>query len=267
MTAHATSTNAPTKTSRGPSLWAIVAAELARLRRPSFAIVAPLTVLASVALVQLISLFETDTDLAALEAPSGHLHGLVSGSELLGLVCMGLWAAAVGADYSTGWVRHLATAEPRPGRLLAGKVMAMVLVTGALIALAVSTAMALAWPLAGPAGIDTSRWSLTQLPAIWANLTLSGAVWGSIGLSIAASTRSTIAAVTAGVAYLLVFETLLVITIPDAATHLPGAILSVLATGGSADLGYWPAIGFGAATGFASLVVANLVVAKREISD
>ena len=44
--------------------------------------VAPIAIMASVALVQLITLYGDEAELTALETPGGHLHGIVSGSEL-----------------------------------------------------------------------------------------------------------------------------------------------------------------------------------------
>ncbi|MEA2026354.1 MAG: hypothetical protein U9O18_06655, partial [Chloroflexota bacterium] len=64
-----------------------------------------------------------------LESSAGIVAGLTMAADLIGIVILALWAAAVSSDYSTGWVRITVQAEPRRWRLVAGKLLTLTLFT------------------------------------------------------------------------------------------------------------------------------------------
>ena len=69
--------------------------------------------------------------LAELESPSGLMAGLAAASSMFGIVTLSIWAVVTATDYGSGLIRLLVAAEPRRWRLLAGKVVALVILTAA----------------------------------------------------------------------------------------------------------------------------------------
>lgn len=90
---------------------------------------------------------------------------------------------------------------------------------------------------------------------------------GVIGLVLAVLTRSAAVAVSAGVAYVLVVETLIGLVAEDTAQWLSGATLRSLAAGGDTLLDYPSALALGATYAAVGLAVAAVVLVKRDVSD
>ena len=124
---------------------AAVRSELTRLRQPRFLItwfglMALFTVLVNTIMITFVSgggnlppgapgvAFPT---LAEMESPSGLMAGLAAASNMFGIVTLSFWAVATATDYSSGLVRLLVSAQPHRWRLLAGKVVALAIVTAA----------------------------------------------------------------------------------------------------------------------------------------
>jgi len=205
-----------------------------------------------------------------LESAQGIVAALSMAGNLVGIVALSLWAAAVASDYSTGWVRLMVAAEPRRWRLLFGKLMALSGFTIVATIVATAIAVAMAYLLAGPAGVSTAAWSVgvfgTVLSA-WLNFTLAVLGWGIIGFTVAVISRSAIVAIAGGIGYMMVFEGLLGLLAESATTYLPGTVLNAVAAGGTAVMAYGTAVLL--ATGFvlAALVIAFAVFARRDITS
>ena len=205
-----------------------------------------------------------------LESAQGVVAALSMVGSLIGIVALSLWAAAVASDYSTGWVRLMVAAEPRRWRLLFGKLVALSGFTVVATIVATAIVVAMAYLLAGPAGVSTAAWSVgvfgTVLSA-WLNFTLSVLGWGVIGFTVAVVSRSAIVAIAGGIGYMMVFEGLLGLLAESATTYLPGTVLNAVAAGGTAVMAYGTAVVL--ATGFVlvALVIAFAVFARRDITS
>ena len=140
--------------------------------------------------------------LAELESPSGLMSGLAAASSMFGVVTLSIWAVVTASDYGSGLIRLLVAAEPRRWRLLAGKVVALVILTAAATTVAAIVNVLAVLPAAGAAGISTAAWG-TDLVAVvggaWVNLFLALCVWGVLGLVIATLARSAAVAIAIGV--------------------------------------------------------------------
>jgi hypothetical protein len=206
---------------------------------------------------------------AELEAPSGIVAGLSAASNMFGVVTLSLWAFFTAQDYASGLIRLIVAAEPRRLRLLAGKVVALLLVTAVAVTVAL-VANVLAAPAVGASGISTEAWG-TDLPAVigqaWGNLFLSQVVWGVLGLVIAVVTRSAMVAVSIGVGYVLVVESLIRMLDGIPTEQLLGTTLGAIAKGGTAAVSYGSALALGAAYVIVGLVLAGLVFARRDVTD
>lgn len=204
-----------------------------------------------------------------LESPSGLMAGLAAAANLFGIVTLSFWAFFTAQDYSSGLIRLVVAAEPRRWRLLAGKVVALTLVTAVAVTVA-ALANLLAAPAVGGSGIDTTSWG-TDLPTVvgeaWLHLFLSQLVWGVLGLVIAVATRSAMVAVSIGVGYMLVVESL-IRTLDGAPTEqLLGTTLGALAKGGTAAVSFSTALTLGVAYVIVGLLAAGVVLARRDVTD
>jgi hypothetical protein len=123
--------------------------------------------------------------LEQLVQPDGFLGGLTSGATMFGVVTLSYWAIAAAGDYSTGLLRLLVQAEPRRVRLLAGKVVALVLWTAVAATIATTLSVGSAPLVAGATGVSTDAWGSDVAGTVlsgWANTFLALLVWGVIGL-------------------------------------------------------------------------------------
>jgi hypothetical protein len=206
---------------------------------------------------------------AELEAPSGLMAGLSAASNMFGVVTLSVWAFFTAQDYSSGLVRLLVAGEPRRWRLIAGKAIAL----AGLTALAVSVAALaniVAAPAVGASGVSTAAWG-TDLPTVvgeaWVNLYLSQLVWGVLGLVIAVVSRSAMVAVSIGVGYVLVVESLVRMVDGAPVDQLLGTTLGAIAKGGTAAVPYSSALALGTAYVIVGLVLAGLVFTRRDVTD
>jgi ABC-2 type transport system permease protein len=261
--------------------------ELTRLRRRSFAIGwLGLTGLLTVMFTTFVFVAAADgtaipsaapggtfPSAAELLGPDGRVLGLSAASTILGVVALSFWAVAAAADYSTGLIRLLVQAQPRRGRLLAGKVLALVGWTAVAAALATAIVLLVSPVMAGGTELSTAGWEsgtaavARQVAAAWANTFLALVVWGLIGLVIAIVSRSSAIAISLGLGYVLVIEGLIRLVSPDAAHWLPGATLSALAGGGSSAVDYRTAVGLGLGYAVLGLVVAGVTFSRRDVTD
>ena len=206
---------------------------------------------------------------AELESPSGIVAGLGAASNMFGIVTLSAWAFFVAQDYSSGLIRLLVAAEPRRWRLLAGKVVALTALT-ALAVTAATVANLLAAPMVGASGISTTAWGTDLASALadgWLNLFLSQLVWGVLGLVIAILARSAMVAVAIGVGYVLVVESLLQMLDGAPTDQLLGTTLTTIAKGGTDAVPYATAVLLGAAYVIIGLVLAGVVLSRRDVTD
>jgi hypothetical protein len=95
--------------------------EAKRLNRWSFAGVGAGLLAFFAAMATVIRFLGDDSvpDLSGVSIDLASAQGLVAGmstaSSLIGVVVLACWAAATASDYSTGWIRVMVQAEPRPG--------------------------------------------------------------------------------------------------------------------------------------------------------
>ena len=207
--------------------------------------------------------------LAELESPSGLVAGLSAASSMFGIVTLSAWAFFTAQDHSSGLIRLLVAAEPRRWRLLAGKAVALSLATAVAVSVA-TLANLMAAPIVGASGISTEAWGTdigSVLAGGWLNLFLSQLVWGVLGLVIATLARSAMVAVSIGVGYVLVVESLIQMIDGAPTDQLLGAILTALAKGGTDAVSYPAALALGAAYVVIGLLAAGLVFSRRDVTD
>ena len=206
---------------------------------------------------------------ATLEAPDGMFAGLQTFAGMLGIVALVVWAMSATTDVSSGLIRLLVQAEPRRLRLLAGKIVALVLFTCAATLVTTVIVMPIVSGLAKSAGVSTAAWRphvAHTLISGYFQLTLCVLLWGVVGLCIGILTRSAGISIAIGIGYLLLFEGVLSMLVGSEQRWLPGAAFKAIASGGSADMAFTTALLLGAAYALAALAVAAITFRRRDIT-
>lgn len=283
---HVTTFTATTTVAHEVPAWrrilGVARSEGKRLRRPTFAGVGLLAV-AFFALISTFAAFMT-ADMAAelggslpmfgvvgdLAAADGIVAGVGMAADIVGIIMLALWAAAVASDYSSGWVRLTVAAEPRRWRLIAGKLVTLTGFTMLATTLATFVSTVVAPAAAVASGVETTAWGTDLLPIVWEawfNLSVVALVWGSIGFAVASVTRSAIAAIAGGIGYLLVVEGMLTQIAEDVTTYLPGSVLDAVMAGGNASIAYGPALALAALVVATCVGVATVVFSRRDVTS
>jgi len=208
--------------------------------------------------------------LARMESPSGLMAGLAAASNMFGIVTLSFWAVVTAGDYSSGLIRLLVAAEPRRWRLLAGKIVALVIVTAAATTVASVVNVFAVMPAAGAAGIATAAWGTDLVPVVasaWTNLFLALCAWGVLGLVIATLARSAAVAIAVGIGYVLVFESVIKLLKDVPSDWLLGTTLNAVASGGPATVAYGTALALALGYVTLGLVIAGAVFIRRDVTD
>jgi ABC-type transport system involved in multi-copper enzyme maturation permease subunit len=189
---------------------------------------------------------------------------------MFGIVTLSFWAVATASDYSSGLIRLLVAAEPRRWRLLAGKVGALLIVTAAATTVATTVNVVAVMPAADMANISTAAWGTDLVEVVagaWVNLYLSICVWGVLGLVIAVLARSAAVAISIGVGYVLVVESLIKMVGDAPSDWLLGSTLNAVAQGGTETIAYGTALALALGYVTAGLVIAGAVFVRRDVTD
>ncbi len=138
---------------------------------------------------------------------SGPVHGAIVGAGLLGVV---LGASAIGAEWSAGTFAGLLTWEPRRLRVLAAKLLALVVVVVTIAVAAVAVQLLVYWAIAATRGTLAGTTSRVVAELVWRGARGVGLV-GLLTVAAAATAgivRSTAGALGAAAGYMVIFETL-----------------------------------------------------------
>ena len=257
--------------------------EMVRLLRPRlligwFALIAMFAILVNTVMFSMTGgdqppagpgvVFPDDATLASVE---GLVVGLSSAASMFGVVTLSLWALVAAGDYSSGLIRLLVAAQPHRWKLLSGKLLALSLVTAVATTVGLVVNLGVAPAAAGAAGIDTTVWlaaiSASLVVQAWGNSFLAALVWGVIGLVLAILLRSSALAISIGVGWVLVVESIVTNAFDGALDWLPGTVLTAVAQGGNDTLGYPVALTLALTYVTIGLTAAFVVGWRRDITD
>jgi len=124
--------------------------------------------------------------------------------------------------------------------------------------------------MVGASGVSISAWG-SDGPSVvaqaWGRAYLAQIVWGVLGLAIAVASRSAVVAVAVGAGYVLVVESMLKMANGVPSDWLLGSTLTAIASGGSASVAFSAALALGAGYVIVGLLLAGLVVTRRDVTD
>lgn len=262
----------------------VLRSELTRLRRPRilltwFALMSAFAVMINMVMFSTVTSGSapagggpgvTFPDSAELATSHGLVVGLSSAASMFGVVVLSFWAISTATDYSTGLIRLLASAQPSRWRLLMGKVIALVMVTAAASAVATVVNVMVAPVAAQSAGVRPETWVNNPVPTVlsaYVHLFAAMCVWGAFGLALAVALRSSAVAISIGIGYVLVFESIVRMASSAPPTWLLGTTLSALANGGTAQVSMTSAVAAGLTYALAGLALAMVIFTRRDIQD
>lgn len=210
-------------------------------------------------------------DAATLQSADGLVAGLSAAASMFGVVSLSLWALVTATDYSSGLIRLLVAAQPRRSTLLVGKVVALVLGTAVATTVALVVNVGVAPVAADAAGLDSSLWrddvTVALLLDAWLSAFAAAVVWGVIGLALAVVLRSSALAISLGVGWVLVVESVVAAAFDGGTDWLPGTALTALAAGGNDVLDHAQAGALALAYAGVGLAAALVVGWRRDVTD
>lgn len=208
---------------------------------------------------------------AALELPHGLSIGFSSSAGLLGLVALCVFAANTAQEYTYGTLRNLLVRQPRRITLLLGKFASMTIFALISVILSAIVSISLAYGLSGRAKVLTAAWSTTDariaLLHTFINVFISVIAYGTIGMILGLLLRSPISSISLGVAWLLVVENILAVTVKHSGKWMPGQLITTIASGGDFNASYSHAILVVAAYLGLGAVFVGVLFKRRDVAN
>lgn len=199
--------------------------------------------------------------LSQLGSAVGISRGYNIAAGLIGLVVFVVFLTAVTGEYSQGTMRVMLTREPRRGRLLAGRVGALLLVVASVLLAALVASVGVAVISAHIRGVPTDEWfgtgGLGHVGSDYLNSIVTAACFAAFGTALGVAARSTPLALGIGLAWLLPLEHILQTAWSGAPRWLPGLLSDAVAVGGGVGVSYQRAI---AVAGGYAVIAATLAV-------
>jgi ABC-type transport system involved in multi-copper enzyme maturation permease subunit len=209
--------------------------------------------------------------LAQLGSASGFAWIVRHTGGLLSVVALGVFASVFASEFSQGTMRNLLVRQPRRLRLLAGKYLATVTATAGALLAALAVCIPVGILAAGSKNVPTSAWwtgsGLSALAHTEVNLFLACVGYGTIGVLLGMVLRSPVAAIGAGLAYLLPVEGIVSAVISGASRWLPGQLLDAVAQGGSPDVTYRAAALTLLVYGLIAAAITGAVFTRRDVAS
>jgi ABC-type transport system involved in multi-copper enzyme maturation permease subunit len=180
--------------------------------------------------------------LGQLGQAGGLTTGFTGANGFLGILVFVLFLTSFSSEYVQGTMRTLLVREPRRGRLLLGKLGALLLlVAGSLLAAEVLSGV-LSLLLASTRDISTAQWftgaALQQALSDYTNALIAASFFGALGAAVGVLVRSTSVGLAIGLAWLLPLEHIIQNAWADAAKWFPGLLFDAVSAGGTQVTSY-----------------------------
>ncbi|ONH35220.1 ABC transporter permease [Protofrankia sp. BMG5.30] len=208
--------------------------------------------------------------LARLAGPDGPSVGFAAGMTFIGLLVFVVFTANVTNEYGQGTLRTLLLQQPRRAAWLAGKLTAMFVMMTVALLVALTLSVATAVVMAQLRGVDTSQWwseaALETAAANFLNALLATMCFALVATALGVLTRSTVLALSIGIAWMLPVEHIIQQTWAGAARTFPGLVFDAVARGGLPDASYGPALALAAGYAGVAAVLAAVALTRRDVT-
>jgi len=259
-------------------------AELLKLRRPAVLYGAAGAML-GFALLATVLTFATATGtpgdspvggdaLSSTVTQLGEVGGLTRGFTIaagfIGLLTFVLFTTSVTSEYGLGTIRVMLLRQPQRARLLAGKLLALLVCVAAVLLAAELVSSVAAVSLARGRGIPTGDWFTAEGMRIvlgdYANAVLTATFFGTIGAVVGLLARSTPMALGIGLAWLGPIEHIVQLNWDGAAGWFPGLVFDAVANGGTTVATYQRALTVAVLYASVALLVGTASFLRRDVS-
>jgi hypothetical protein len=209
--------------------------------------------------------------LADLTGSGGGTKAFAVGASYGGFLVFVTFIGLMAREFSDGTFRALVLREPRRVRVVAGKVVALLLVAAGLAALAEAATFLVSLAVAPGHDIATSGWfSLAGLGAAagdFGTVMLGAIGWAMLGTMLAVIFRSAPVALAVGFAWAGPFENIVSRSWSSGNRVFPGRLLAAVIQGGTTQVTFGRAVlTAGLYVGAAALVTLALV-ARRDVTS
>lgn len=259
----------------------IVRAELGRFTRARtlalaiggavlFAIVTTVAVIAPAAERGVSDSRRGGTTIAELSTAGGASIPFAIGASFAGFLIFVMFIAVVASEFSGGTFRALLLRDPHRLRLIAGKLLALLLVIAATAAVAEITSIGIAAVIAPSQHVSTGGWwslagvgdALHDYGTVMAGVT----GWAIFGSTLAVAFRSAPVALGVGFAWAGPFENIVVDSWSAGYRWFPGQVLGSMIRGGTIELGFARALVTAAAYATVAGTAMLLLVERRDVT-
>jgi ABC-2 type transport system permease protein len=258
----------------------IVRAELLRLvrRRTVWIVGVAAVVFSVVAALAVFSSASTNTErsiqggttVAALVGHGGGTEAFAVGAGFLGFFVFVLFIAIIATEFSGGTFRSMLLRDPHRRRMIVGKLVGILLVTAAALALAEFCTFVMSLIVAPSKDIATSGWfTLDGLGAALQHYgTVLGGVtgWALFGTALAVVFRSAPVALGVGFAWAGPLEHIIGRSWSGSYEWFPGLALDSFIQGGTAELALGRAMLTALAYGVVAATVTLVLVSRRDVT-
>lgn len=224
---------------------------------------------------------EAFVTLAMLSLPEGAVFAITSVGGFLGIIALALFASNIAGEFNKGTIRMLFVTEPNRLKVLGGKLVALVSFVALGVAATLIATVAVGALLAPGAGVETAAWwtseGLAAIGSAYLNLTAAALVPALIAGTIAVITRSSAIAISVGVAWFILAETLIGAFWDSLNEWGPAAVTNALAVGGIGGAGSMggaaPVIAYTTAALLAlgyvilSVAISSTVLMRRDVTS
>ena len=211
-----------------------------------------------------------EPSLAQLGTSAGLTAGFRASVGFLGILVFTLFLTSFTGEYVQGTLRTLLVREPRRGRLLVDKLLAVLSLVAVSLLLAEVLSIGLSAVLASNRGVGISSWwtgaGLQQAAGDYLNALLASALFGAMGTAVGLLVRSTAVGLAIGLAWLMPLEHIIQNAWADAARWFPGLLFDAVAAGGTPITPYSRGLTMGGVAAVALLAAGATSFLRRDVS-
>jgi hypothetical protein len=155
--------------------------------------------------------------------------------------------------------------------ILIGKLISMIIFALAMITISAIVSIGISAILAPTIDVSTDLWfssaGIEYIYTTFVNVVISVVGYGIIGMVLGLLLRSPISAISFGVLWLLIVETLLMAVKNSLQSWMPGYQLSTIASGGTADVTYTHALTVGGLYVGVGAIIASILFVRRDVAN
>jgi ABC-type transport system involved in multi-copper enzyme maturation permease subunit len=261
----------------------VVKAELRKMKRPSltvvtFSIVAALsTLFTSLIFLRLgrTSDRPRGREIAQTVESMSHSDGAYYSFSIMGLfiglIALTVFASQSSNEYTYGTLRNLLVRQPSRMKLLAGKLMAMIVFSILLTTVAAIVNISLSYLESAQGHVDTKLWisskAISGFLTTFGNMVLGTIGYGLVGMSLGIILKSPMSAISISLLWFMVLENILGAVLSTSTKWLPGSALSAVSTGGAKIFTYQRGLLLSAAYLLLFGGVATILFKRRDVAS